>query len=85
MFQQRTCANCHVIQGTSAQGKVGPDLTHLASRATIGAGTLDNTPDNLRRWVKNAQDVKAGVLMPSFTNLSETDLSDLAIYLEGLT
>ena len=43
------------------------------------------TPDNLRRWVKNAQDVKAGVLMPSFTNLSETDLSDLAIYLEGLT
>jgi cytochrome c oxidase subunit 2 len=84
VFQQRTCANCHAIQGTSAQGKVGPDLTHLASRATIGAGTLDNTPANLRRWVKNAQEVKPGVLMPSFTNLSDTDLSDLVSYLEGL-
>jgi cytochrome c oxidase subunit II len=84
VFQQRTCSSCHVIQGTSALGQVGPDLTHLASRATIGAGTLDNTPDNLRRWVKNAQEVKAGALMPSFTNLSDTDLSDLASYLEGL-
>ena len=84
VFEQRTCANCHVIQGTSAQGKVGPDLTHLASRATIGAGVLDNTPDNLRRWVKDAPGIKAGVLMPSFSNLSDADLSDLETYLEGL-
>jgi cytochrome c oxidase subunit II len=84
VFQQLTCANCHVIQGTSARGRVGPDLTHLASRATIGAGVLDNTPDNLRRWVKDAQGVKAGVLMPSFPNLSDADLSDLTNYLEGL-
>lgn len=85
VLQQRTCANCHAIQGTSAQGKVGPDLTHLASRATIAAGILDNTPDNLRRWVKNAQGVKPGALMPNFPDLSDADLSDLASYLEGLT
>ncbi len=84
VFEQRTCANCHVIQGTAAHGKVGPDLTHLASRVTIGAGILDNTPDNLRRWVKDAQGAKAGALMPSFPDLSDADLSDLVSYLEGL-
>ncbi len=85
VFQQNTCTNCHTIQGTPAGGRVGPDLTHLSSRATIGAGVLANTRDDLRRWVHDVQDVKPGVLMPNFRDFSDTDLNDLTEYLAGLT
>jgi cytochrome c oxidase subunit II len=85
VFQQNTCVACHAIRGLSgASGTVGPDLTHLGSRTTLGAGVVDNTPDNLRAWISNAQAVKPGVLMPAFSSLSPADLDALVQYLESL-
>lgn len=83
VFLNNTCVNCHVVAGTAAGATVGPNLTHLASRAMLGAGIIANTPDELTRWVVNAQAVKPGVLMPAFT-LTAADLRALAHYLEGL-
>jgi cytochrome c oxidase subunit 2 len=57
IFMQMSCVSCHAINGTPAKAHVGPDLTHLATRGQIGAGILDNTPDNLRRWLHNPQEV----------------------------
>jgi cytochrome c oxidase subunit 2 len=84
VFLSNTCQNCHRIQGTPAGGTVGPDLSHLAGRSQIGSGVLDNTPDNLRRWVRDAQEVKPGVLMPPYTALSDDDLAALVDYLGSL-
>ncbi len=83
LFLSSTCVNCHTIRGTAANGTVGPDLTHLASRATIGAGVAASTPDTLRRWVRNAAQLKPGVLMPSY-RFSDSDLDALVAYLESL-
>jgi cytochrome c oxidase subunit II len=83
LFVRNTCVNCHTIRGVSA-ANVGPDLTHLGSRATLGAGVIDNTPDNLRRWIRDASSIKPGVLMPAFADLSEAELNALVDYLEGL-
>jgi cytochrome c oxidase subunit 2 len=85
VFQQNSCVACHAIRGLpGANGEVGPDLTHLGSRATLGAGVIDNTPDNLRAWISNPQTIKPGVLMPQFASLSSDDLNALVTYLEGL-
>ncbi|HEY8492201.1 MAG TPA: cytochrome c oxidase subunit II [Dehalococcoidia bacterium] len=84
VFLRNTCINCHAIQGTIAQGQVGPDLTHLGSRQILGAGVVPNTPENLKRFIRNAQEVKPGVLMPQFQTLSDEDLEALVAYLEGL-
>ncbi|MHB0979518.1 MAG: cytochrome c oxidase subunit II [Thermoleophilia bacterium] len=83
IFFSMPCAGCHAIRGTDAAGALGPDLTHLASRPTIGAGTLDNTAENLRRWLRDPQAAKPGNLMPT-PKLDESQLEDLAAYLEGL-
>jgi cytochrome c oxidase subunit II len=84
VFLQNTCVACHAIRGVQATANVGPDLTHLGSRTTLGTGVVDNTPANLQQWIRNAQAVKPGVLMPAFGNLSPADLSALADYLESL-
>jgi cytochrome c oxidase subunit 2 len=83
LFLQERCAACHAIAGTAAQGNVGPDLSHLAGRETLGAGVLANTPDNLRQWLRDPEAVKPGVLMPN-PRLSDAEVDDLATYLEGL-
>ncbi|PRF76659.1 cytochrome c oxidase subunit II [Burkholderia multivorans] len=77
------CAGCHTVRGTDAAGDAGPDLTHLASRRSLAAGTLDNTPDNLRRWIAHAQQIKPQTLMPSLA-LAPRDADDLAAYLATL-
>jgi cytochrome c oxidase subunit 2 len=84
VFLQNTCVSCHTIGGVAALSHVGPDLTHLGSRATLGTGVVDNTSDNLRRWLRNASATKPGVLMPPFQSLSDADLAALADYLESL-
>lgn len=84
VFLQNTCVNCHAIRGLPAAGQVGPDLTHFGSRSTLGTGVIDNTPATLQRWIRNADSIKPGVLMPPFPNLSDEDLSLLADYLESL-
>ena len=83
LFMQMSCVNCHAINGTTAHAHVGPDLTHLAGRSQIGAGILDDTPDNLRRWLRNPQAVKPGVEMPNFA-FTEDQVNALAAYLETL-
>ena len=77
------CAACHTVRGTGALGRMGPDLTHLASRATIAAGTLPNGPGYLAGWVANAQALKPGALMPTMT-LSPRDLRAVLAYLQTL-
>jgi cytochrome c oxidase subunit 2 len=83
LFQQKTCASCHEIVGTSADAHIGPDLTHLASRETILSGKLPNTRDNLALWLQNPQKVKEGAHMPDFM-LSHDEITALVSYLEGL-
>jgi cytochrome c oxidase subunit 2 len=83
LFQDSTCVNCHTIAGTPAEGKAGPDLTHFGGRETLGAGVLDNTPDNLARWLTDPQAVKPGILMPNM-NLSKSEVDALVAYLESL-
>ena len=83
VFLKAGCAKCHTIGGTKAAGNLGPDLTHIGSRTTLGAGTLPNTRGYLAGWVADSQPLKPGNLMPpSF--LSSEDLAALVTYLESL-
>jgi cytochrome c oxidase subunit 2 len=82
-FQELTCVNCHAIAGTAAAARVAPDLTHLASRDTLGAGVLTNTPGNLAAWLADPQAIKPGSNMPNL-HLSSADVGALAAYLESL-
>jgi cytochrome c oxidase subunit 2 len=82
-FMRQSCAGCHTIRGTQAQGTVGPDLTDFGSRHTIGGDTVLNTPNNLAAWLSDAQRFKPGALMPPI-QLSGTDLKSIVSYLEGL-
>ena len=61
IFLQNTCVNCHAIRGLPAVARVGPDLTHVGSRATLATGVIGNTPANLQRWIRNAASIKPGV------------------------
>jgi cytochrome c oxidase subunit II len=83
VFETTACMNCHTINGTVANGRFGPDLTHLMSRSTIAAGAALNTPENLSLWIKNPEAIKRGSLMPAM-QLSESDLDALVRYLETL-
>jgi cytochrome c oxidase subunit 2 len=79
----RDCASCHTIRGTSADGNVGPDLTHLMSRRTLGATTLTNDPAHLRSWIRDSQAYKPGNRMPPMP-LGGEDLRALGAYLGDL-
>ncbi len=83
VFETTSCINCHTISGTVANGRFGPDLTHLMSRTTIAAGAALNTPQNLRLWIQNPDAIKRGSLMPAM-QLSESDLDAMMGYLETL-
>jgi cytochrome c oxidase subunit 2 len=83
VFLTSPCMMCHKIQGTDAGGAVGPDLTHIASRPTIAAGTLENTRDHLANWVLDSQKIKPGNRMPQNT-LEPQDLQALLDYLQSL-
>jgi cytochrome c oxidase subunit II len=83
LFMNGPCSSCHAIRGTDADGFVGPDLTHVASRTTLGAVTIPNDREHLREWIVNSQHVKPGNLMPNF-QASGRKLDGLVAYLEGL-
>jgi len=83
VFETTACINCHSVNGTVANGRFGPDLTHLMSRSTIAAGAALNTPENLRLWIQNPDAIKRGSLMPAM-QLSKSDLDALMGYLETL-
>jgi cytochrome c oxidase subunit 2 len=84
LFLAHGCGACHTVRGTPADGVVGPDLTHVGSRLSLGAGLLQNDPAAFRRWLAGTEHVKPGVLMPSFGMLPPGELRALAAYLEGL-
>jgi cytochrome c oxidase subunit 2 len=74
---------CHTIRGTLALSRVGPDLTHVASRTMLAAGTIPNTRGHLTGWILNPQNLKPGTKMPP-TMLSGEDLHAVVAYLESL-
>jgi cytochrome c oxidase subunit II len=83
VFETQSCINCHTISGTVATGRFGPDLSHLASRQTIAAGAADNTPAELRSWIRDPDGIKPGCLMPAM-NLNDQQLDQLTAYLNTL-
>ncbi len=83
VFEHTACINCHTITGTAADGRFGPDLTHLMSRATIASGAAQNTPEDLRLWIQRPDAVKPGSLMPAM-QLSNQDLDAIVSYMETL-
>jgi cytochrome c oxidase subunit 2 len=83
LLQRSACVMCHTIRGTAAGGRMGPDLTHIASRGTILAATAPRTPDNLQRLIRDPQQFKPGTRMPPL-NLSDDDRAAIVAYLERL-
>ena len=83
VFTAVACINCHTVRGTPGNGLFGPDLTHLMSRATLGAGVAANTPENLRAWVEDPARLKPGALMPAM-KFSKDQLDSLVAYLATL-
>nr|WP_239494747.1 cytochrome c oxidase subunit II [Roseovarius amoyensis] len=84
IFAREGCGACHAVRGTEARGAVGPDLTHVGSRLSLGAGTLKTTLTDFERWITHTGAIKPEVEMPAYDYLTDTDLSDLAQYLKGL-
>ena len=81
------CSVCHTVRdsmhSTMAQGKLGPDLTHLMSRDMIAAGLLKNSRGSLHGWIANPQELKPGSRMPRIP-MSPQKLHELVAYLEAL-
>ena len=93
IFHRSACLACHAISNTTAQGRVGPDLTRFGLRPTVGAGARPNTQENVEAWIRNPRDLKAGALMPGAqedaagfpaTGLSEEEIRAVATYLRSL-
>nr|MBS0019109.1 cytochrome c oxidase subunit II [Gammaproteobacteria bacterium] len=84
LFLANGCGACHAIRGTPAEGVIGPDLTHVGGRLSLGAGILPNEADDFLRWMARTEDLKPGVHMPSFGMLPTQHLRALAAYLDGL-
>lgn len=83
LFNQN-CAGCHTVRGTPAAGVLGPELTHVGSRKTIGAALLPMNQGAVAGWIASSQHLKPGNLMPSFGHFSGEELRELAAYVEGL-
>jgi cytochrome c oxidase subunit 2 len=80
VFEQQACINCHTVAGTVANGRYGPDLTHLMSRATLAAGAMPNTPENLKAWIADPSVFKPGCLMPAM-RLTDRQNAQITAYL----
>ena len=79
---QSGCAACHRVAGTEANSLAGPDLTHVGSRRTLGAGILPNNRGTLIGWIGDSQSLKPGNRMPSYDMLNADELVAIAIWLE---
>ena len=82
-FLALSCVNCHTVSGTPSVGTFGPDLSHLMSRTTLGAGAIANNGENLRAWVRDPQAIKPGCYMPDM-QLNEKELDQVVAYLSSL-
>jgi cytochrome c oxidase subunit 2 len=89
LFEEATCIACHAIDGyeestgSAAAVRIGPDLTHFASRDAFAGGVIENNEENLKAWLANPQQVKAGAQMPNL-GLSDGDIDALTAYLQSL-
>ena len=84
LFLKNGCSACHTVRGTPADGDVGPDLTHVASRRTIAAGLLPTSEENLAAFIRSTDHLKPGVEMPSFAALPEQQVAAIAEWLSEL-
>lgn len=84
LFLSSGCAACHTIRGTPARGLAGPDLTHVGSRKTLGAGILPNNPGTMAGWVADSQAIKPANRMPAYHQFSGGELQALTAYLVAL-
>lgn len=84
LFMQNGCAACHAVRGTPADGDVGPDLTHLASRSMIAAGILPTTEENIAAFIASPDHFKPGVEMPTFGMLPDGEITQIAAWLGRL-
>ena len=84
VFTASACGACHTIRGTEANGLAGPDLTHVGSRQTLGAGILPNNQGTMAGWIADSQGIKPGNRMPSYSVLTGQELRDVSAYLESL-
>lgn len=84
LFMTRGCGGCHTIRGTAARGTIGPDLTHVGSRLSLGAGILPNDAAAFARWIRDNQHIKPENRMPPFKIFTDTELGQLATYLDHL-
>lgn len=83
VFLRTACVNCHTVNGTAAQGRFGPDLTHFASRETLASGIVPNNVENLRKWIADPDSMKPGSLMPKM-NLTSHELDQVTAYMASL-
>ena len=84
-FARRTgCGACHRVAGTAAAGTLGPDLSHLGSRESLGAGILPNTRDAIARFIARPDSIKPGSKMPAFDMLPAGEIDAIAAWLEAL-
>jgi len=83
LVENSSCAGCHKVSGTPAQGLLGPDLSHVASRKTLAAGTVDNTPDGMAAWLDHTQSLKKGAHMPE-VDLTAEQIHELVEYMKTL-
>lgn len=83
-FKESGCMLCHSVRGQGAHGETAPDLTHVGSRLSIGAGLIKNNQDNLRRWIAHNDQLKPGNKMPEYDHLNSQTLKAISTYLKGL-
>ena len=90
LFQAKTCISCHTVRGQEGMGVIGPDLTHVGARTTVAAGLLENTPEQLARWIGHPDQVKPGNKMyttgyvPNHVTLDPDEVTALVAYLRSL-
>ena len=84
LLSDHGCGACHTIRGTRAAGVIGPDLTHVGGRMSLGAATLPNDAAAFARWISRHRHIKPENLMPPFTFFSDRELADLSAYLDSL-
>jgi cytochrome c oxidase subunit 2 len=84
LFLSSGCVGCHTVRGTQANGKIGPDLTHVGGRLSLGAGILPNTTESFAKWISQHKTIKPENLMPPFDIFSESELQSLSAYLNSL-
>jgi cytochrome c oxidase subunit 2 len=83
-FMRGGCGECHTVRGTEARGERGPDLTHVGSRRSLGAGVLHNHVGTMAGWIAGTQAIKPGSLMPDARDFDGTELRAVAAWLKSL-